>query len=103
MADRPTYEIQGYEFTQRRRTKANIDTVRDIVQENEEKSAKALKVVLDDEGVDAWDWIVQQLAGDPPNPAEMKRIERECTPVEIAKTYAMHTYSQSAELKDSAT
>lgn len=39
MADRPTYEIQGYEFTQKRRTKANIDAVRDIVQENEEKRA----------------------------------------------------------------
>jgi len=56
--------------------------------------------VLEDEGTDSWDWIVQQLAGDPPNPAEKKRISRTCTPFEIAKTYAMHVYSNSGELKD---
>ncbi|ATU47039.1 hypothetical protein FGG69_gp29 [Salinibacter phage SRUTV-1] len=63
-------------------------------------AAHNLKYVLKDEGVDSWDWIVQQLSGDPPNPLEKKRIEEGCTPFEIAKTYAMHVYSNSGELKD---
>ena len=56
--------------------------------------------MLEEEGVETWDWILRDLADG--NPAEVRRIEQACTPYEIAKAYAMDIYVNSAELKDSA-
>jgi len=57
-----------------------------------------LNIVLEDEGVDEWDWIIHNLAeGDP---IKKREIRQTCRPDEIAETYAMTTYSDSAELDD---
>lgn len=54
-----------------------------------------LKVILEDHGVDEWDWIIHNLAeGDP---IKKRDIRTTCRPDKIAETYAMNVYSDSAE------
>ncbi|ATU47034.1 hypothetical protein [Salinibacter phage M31CR41-2] len=61
MAD---YEIQGYEFNLVPRTKANIDSVQSIIEDNEEKRRKMIQ-------------FVQDLAEDKDDPTDLDTDEAE--------------------------
>ena len=57
-----------------------------------------LKVALEDEGVDTWDWMIRDLAdGDP---LRMRKIRRTVPRDELAKAFAMKRYTDSAEPKE---
>ena len=49
-----------------------------------------LKAKIDD----SWDWIIYAVSD---TALEAKRTRRECTPYQIAKTYAMKVYYDSYE------
>lgn len=58
--------------------------------------AKVLKVFLEENGVNTWDWILASLVD---SPAEIAHIEETCTYEQIATFWAMKTYSRSARPK----